>query len=77
MTMVTIEGTYKDGKISLADPVGVKEAKVLVTFLPTEEAKPAPQYMKFGQFQGTGRRMSTEDDFKIAEWHPTAEDLDV
>jgi hypothetical protein len=77
MTMVTIEGTYKDGQISLAEPVGVKEARVLVTFLPVNESKPQSQHMRLGQFSGPEDRMSTEEDFKAAEWHPTSEDLDV
>jgi hypothetical protein len=33
----TIQGIYRDGKVELlAMPAGVSEARVLVTFLPTE-----------------------------------------
>ena len=36
--MLTIEGTYKDGKIVLTEtPAEVIESKVLVTFLQTKE----------------------------------------
>ncbi|MDA1190550.1 MAG: hypothetical protein O3A46_02570 [Candidatus Poribacteria bacterium] len=29
-----VEGVYKNGKIELSEPVDVREAKVIVTFLP-------------------------------------------
>ena len=29
----------------------------------------------YGKYRNTGRRMSTEEDFKIAEWRPTEEQL--
>jgi len=36
--MLTIEGTYKDGKVELAEtPANVNEARVLVTFLTPKE----------------------------------------
>ena len=28
-------------------------------------------FIGFGKYNETGLRMSNEDDFKIAEWHPT------
>jgi len=31
--MLTLEGTYRDGKVEFAQPPPVNEAKVLVTFL--------------------------------------------
>lgn len=31
--------------------------------------------IEFGKYANSGRPMSTEDDFKIAEWHPTDEEL--
>jgi hypothetical protein len=77
MSLLTVEGTYKDGKIRLAEPPqGVQEARVLVTFLPQQKPLP-PRYMTFGQLRGNSDRMSDEDDFKIAEWHPKPEDMDV
>jgi hypothetical protein len=42
MMLLTIEGTYKNGKVELAEtPAGVEGARVLVTFLhPAESIKP-------------------------------------
>ena len=34
--------------------------------------KPQPSKMiEFGKYANSGRQMSTEDDFRLAEWHPT------
>jgi len=64
--LLTVEGTYTDGKVELAEtPTGVKQAKVLVTFLPSETGV-LRRCMGYGQF--AGERMSTEEDFRIAEW---------
>lgn len=41
---------------------------------PTEtESRPIGLW-RFGAFKG--KRMSTEEDFRIAEWHPSDEELD-
>jgi hypothetical protein len=29
----------------------------------------------YGKYRDTGRPMSTEEDFKLAEWHPTEAEL--
>jgi hypothetical protein len=64
--LLTLEGIYKDGKVQLAEmPAGVKQARVLVTFLPSEKNTPLHR-MVYGQF--AGERMSSEKDFLIAEW---------
>ncbi|MEW6207068.1 MAG: hypothetical protein AB1631_01785 [Acidobacteriota bacterium] len=34
-----------------------------------------PRRLIYGEFRDASR-MSTEEDFKIAEWHPTEKDLD-
>ncbi|MDQ3010526.1 MAG: hypothetical protein M3X11_07465 [Acidobacteriota bacterium] len=35
-----------------------------------------PRYLVYGEFCDTpGREFSTEEDFKLAEWHPTEEEL--
>ena len=31
--------------------------------------------IEFGKYANSGRRMSTEEDFKIAEWQPSDEEL--
>lgn len=46
--------------------------RVAETLIPIEKATP-PRFLVYGQFRG--RRMSTEDDFLIAEWRPTERDL--
>lgn len=35
------------------------------------ESKP----LKYGKYLRTGRKMATENDFKIAEWQPTEREL--
>jgi hypothetical protein len=78
MSLLTVEGTYKDGKVSLLDPpAGVREARVIVTFLPENVASGESRMMTFGQLRVEGERMSDDQDFKAAEWHPKPEDLDV
>ena len=73
--LLTIEGTYSDGKIELAEtPAGVQQAKVLVTFLSQEKMSVSPRYLTHGQF--AGERLSTEKDFSIAEWRGKMEDQD-
>lgn len=64
----TVRGTYKDGKVELAEaPAEVEHAQVLVTFLtPETVVQPPRRLMIYGQF--TGRGMSTDEDFCIAEW---------
>lgn len=35
-----------------------------------------PRYLVYGEFRDTpGREFATEEDFKLAEWHPTEEEL--
>jgi len=70
--LLTIEGTYSDGKVELEEmPAGVKHAKVLVTFLSQEKTPVSARYLTYGQF--AGERMSTEEDFSIAEWRGETE----
>lgn len=72
--LLTVEGTYTDGKVELAEtPTGVKRAKVLVTFLPSE-AGASRRFMIYGQF--AGERMSTEEDFRLAEWRSETDEPD-
>lgn len=35
-----------------------------------------PRHLIYGEFRNASGKMSTEEDFKIAEWHPTEKDLD-
>jgi hypothetical protein len=62
----TVEGTYHDGKIDLKEhPAGVREARVLVTFLP-EQPPRTGKMLRFGQFAGGDL---TDEDFRATEWH--------
>jgi hypothetical protein len=46
--------------------------QTLVSPSPLQE----PQPLRFGEFGGDEEAMSTLDDFAIAEWRPTDEELD-
>ncbi len=76
--LTTVEGIYKDGKVELSKaPVGNQERRVLVTFLDTGAAngsgKAAPgQMITFGMFAGPIE--TTEEDFKLAEFHGDPDD---
>lgn len=64
----TVTGVYKQGTIQLLEmPTGIREGRVRVTLAEEAEQKPEPQYLIRGKYK-TGR-MSTEEDFKTAEWH--------
>ncbi len=57
MALLTLEGIYEDGKIELKErPVGVKRARVQVTFLPEsksseEEAREAARRRAFARMR--------------------------
>jgi len=71
----TVKGVYRAGVIQLADrPAAPEGAKVLVTFL-DEKPKRAPQMIRFGMF--AGGRLTTDEDFKAAEWHGEPEIWDA
>lgn len=66
--ITTVEGVYKQGKIELLEmPKWIQEARVLVTFLTQTLNVSSHRRMSYGQFAGPS--MSTEDDFRLAEWH--------
>jgi hypothetical protein len=70
--LTTVEGTYHEGEITLQEtPRGVKNGKVLVTFLSEGGPNSPHQQMVFGQFAGD--ILPSEEDFKIAEWHGEGE----
>lgn len=37
--------------------------------------EPESTGLVYGKYRNTGRPMSTEEDFKLAEWHPTEAEL--
>ena len=63
----TVEGIYEDGSIELQErPLGVKRARVLVTFLPEDLPKNEGQILQFGKY--AGQAVFNEEDFRMAEW---------
>ena len=61
-------------------PLAVEDKLRLLHWL-IEELRPAPSATEstglvYGKYKNAaGRRMSTEEDFKIAEWNPTEAEL--
>ncbi|BAZ67571.1 hypothetical protein ACE1AT_12185 [Pelatocladus sp. BLCC-F211] len=70
----SVEGVYKYGTIELSEiPSDVVESRVIVTFLEAKPVKFTPQMMYFGML-ATSNQHSTEEDFKIAEFHGDFDD---
>lgn len=70
----TIEGVFRAGEVRLSRaPEGIREARVLVTFLPPDAApRHAPAgRLSFGMFKGA--RLTDEEDFRLGEWRGDAE----
>jgi hypothetical protein len=65
----SVEGVFKNGAIELSEvPSDVVESRVIVTFLEAKPVQFTPQIMYFGMFADSNQQ-STEEDFKIAEFH--------
>jgi hypothetical protein len=64
----SVAGIYKEGKIELLEqPTGIQEGPVRVILIQDRPAPAEPRYLQWGKYKNCGR-MSTEEDFKIAEW---------
>jgi len=50
--------------------------KFLADGLKDSKSEKEPEYLVYGKYRNSGGHMSTEEDFKIAEWHPTDAELD-
>ena len=63
--------------LSLSPQEQLQLIKQLAEQLSQREAKSQqPRYLIYGEFRDTpGREFSTEEDFKLAEWHPTEKEL--
>jgi len=72
----SVEGIYRNGVVELLEvPQAMEESRVIVTFLPSTPKASNPQPSKMitlGMFKGD--RLSTEADFKVAEFRGDAED---
>ena len=65
----SVEGVYKHGTIELSEvPSDIVESRVIVTFLEAKPVQFTPQMMYFGMLAGSNQQ-SSEEDFKIAEFH--------
>ena len=63
----TSEGIYRDGAIELLKtPEGMRDGRVLVTMTPAEPSSQPVCRLRRGKYHGA--RMSTEADFKFAQW---------
>jgi hypothetical protein len=67
---MTVRGIYRDGRIELAeDPRIAGEAVVVVTFPElSRTSNTSPQMMTSGMLATPGRSMSTEAEFRDAEY---------
>lgn len=60
----SVAGIYKNGKIELLEtPRGVPEGPVEVIVMESVPAKPGARLLQRGKYQGSGRPLSTEEDF--------------
>ena len=67
-----VPGIYAQGKIELLQtPVGIRDGKVRVIVIEEGETKQHSSQMQYGKY--SSGILSTEDDFKIAEWHGAKE----
>ena len=73
----TVEGTFRNGKIELAEvPTEITRSRVLVTFVPEPSGNTGGEGgLRYGMFANEPGPMSTEEDFKLAQWRPR-EDVD-
>jgi hypothetical protein len=64
MALVSIEGQYKNGRVDLSEkPVGIEEARVVVTFLPDETQEEATEEQRQQAVDWLARRM--EEGFNL------------
>ena len=76
--MQSVKGIYRDGKVELLEPpAGIAEGgEVIVTFVEAKPKDKPSKMMRLGMFSSekTGRALSTEEDFKMAEFHGDDDD---
>jgi hypothetical protein len=49
--------------------------KRVADLLVKEQQSAKPRHLVYGEYRDAPGPMSTEEDFRIAEWHPTEKDL--
>ena len=73
--VVTELNIIKKQSQSLLPKEKLELIKYLSESLEFDNEGPVPTLLKFGKYSSSGRKLSTEDDFKIAEWHPTEAEM--
>jgi hypothetical protein len=53
----------------------VELIKFLTESLTAQKNQSEPKHLVYGEFRNCSGKMSTEEDFQIAEWHPTEAEL--
>lgn len=71
----TLDRIFGEAK-TLSPEYRLRLVQRIVQTLVSPSSHPDPQPLRFGEFRGDEASMSTWEDYAIAEWHPTDEDLD-
>ena len=74
MATVEIESIKQQSRKLLPNQK-IELIKFLAESLAPQKSGREPQCLVYGKYRNSGRKMSIEDDFKIAEWHPNEAEL--
>lgn len=74
MAVIEIESIKQQSRKLLPNQK-IELIKFLAESLAPQKSERQTQRLVFGKYQNSGRPLSTEDDFKIAEWNPGAAEL--
>ncbi len=62
--------------LTLSSQEQLRLIRQLAEKLSRSQRQDQSRYLVYGEFRDTpGREFATEEDFKLAEWHPTEEEL--
>ncbi len=75
MTVVEIESIKQQSRKLLPNQK-IELIKFLAESLTPQKSDREPQRLVYGKYRNSGRSPSTEEDFKLAEWHPNEAELD-
>jgi hypothetical protein len=79
--LTSIHGTFRNGRVELEEDPGITgEAAVVVTFLEPQLPRvhtDTSKMIRFGMLAEPGRRVSSEEDFKVAEYLDNSWDDEV
>ena len=74
MTVVEIESIKQQSRNLLPDQK-IELIKFLAESLAPQKGGQETQQLVFGKYRNSGRPLSTEEDFKIAEWNPNEAEM--